>query len=343
MAFVLGSTIVLGISGCSDKSKTPKQQPRMGQSTQPRTIKPSPVIPDEVSQETPDMPVDLSNAIQQMASPNAEERKQAIAVLETYKDTRSASVLIAALGDPSGNMIRKKAYEILKDIGEPALPAFIEAIKIGEKKYPLYARRDIISLLWKLKSPQLVGPLTEVIHNDSDSNVRASAVELLAAIDEKQAFPVIQESFSDRSDNVRSKALKMLVNINASNALDTLKAAFLDESKYVRAAAAEISIEVKEASLIPQLVSALSDEFKNVRYHAAEALGAIRNPRVIEVLISAIGDKEPFVVDRAGRALYEITGQHKDFKDQRNQSLWQEWWEANKKNYPEQIKGSAFN
>jgi len=157
---------------------------------------------------------------------------------------RRTANLIDDLRSPDAAAV-DRAVRQLVEMGEPAVPALIEALKDPEAR----VRNAAASALWGLgpKARSAVPTLAAALA-DSDDGVRLGAVMALESVgpDAAAAVPALSRAVRDRDGNVRLWAAKALAKIGppARSALPALnEAARYDSTR----AAAEDAIRAIQA------------------------------------------------------------------------------------------------
>ncbi|MEH1904101.1 MAG: HEAT repeat domain-containing protein [Nostoc sp.] len=196
------------------------------------------------------------------------------------------SPLIEKLIDNDAH-IRSLAADALVNIGSPAVPSLIEALK------------------------------------NQDSNLRWHAASVLGDLGAEAAPAVsaLSTALQDEDGQVRLYATLALGNIGtaAKAAVPSLMAALQDKEQFVRiyvpSALRKIGVEAKVA--VPVLTAALKDHNPTVRYNSAYALGAMGTDSVSAVpnLIALLNDSQFYV--RLG-AIKGLGGIAAGFQDKAN-------------------------
>ena len=199
------------------------------------------------------------------------------------------------------------AMEKLEKIGEPAIPALIEALQ--DKN--LLVRQSAAKVLGYIGSP-VIPALAKALKN-LDAGVRRSAASALGriGIEAKTALPQLVPLLQDSDAGVRRSAAYAVGNIGveAKTALPQLVPLLQDSDVYVRRSAAyavgNIGAEAKTA--VPQLVPLLQDSDADVRSSAASALGRIgaEAKTAMPQLIPLLKDSKAKV---RGNAAYALGG-----------------------------------
>ncbi len=92
-------------------------------------------------------------------------------------------ILISALGDP-GHPLHARAVEDLVTLGEPAVPALIEAVRAHEPWLIAYRATEALS---QIGDGRAAGPLVDALRHPN-SNVRWGAVRALATVGDARAL-----------------------------------------------------------------------------------------------------------------------------------------------------------
>lgn len=218
--------------------------------------------------------------------------REAVAeALGEIADPEATPALIEALREPTVNQsVREALATALVKIGEPALPALIEALQT----HPHYlVRRAAALILGRIGNlvavPKLIGAL-----EDPSSDVRARAAIALGWLkDPKAVPPLLQRLAQDIEAIVRLEAAKALGLIGDTRAVPGLiEALQKDICRYeacVRAAAAKALGQLGDRIATPMLIQALEQDTElMVREAAAEALGELKEEAAITALIRAL-------------------------------------------------------
>ena len=251
----------------------------------------------------------IDELVTQLQDPNPDVRSSAVETLAKSDDSRVVAPLITALQDDSES-VRGCALQGLKDIGSPAVPLLIVALKNPDRRVRRKASCVIDNIGYELKEIgdfRAVAPLIDAL-KDSTSVVRSHSVTALGKIGEPQALPAVISAL--KTEAVRS-ALDIGVCYRAIEALHRLgkpAAEFLipalkHPDKAIRRKATTLLGKTGEAGAVELLIGALKDEQSRVRSRAAHALGRIGNLSAIEPLTVAITDEAPNVRINALHAL----------------------------------------
>ena len=245
----------------------------------------------------------------QLLDSNPDVRSGAVKELAESGESTAVAPLITALQDESES-VRGCALQGLKDIGPPAVPLLIAALKNPDRRVRRKASCVIDDIGYELKEVgdfQAVEPLIAAL-KDPTSVVRSHSVTALGKIGGAQALPAVKSAL--KTEAVRS-ALDIGVCYRAIEALhrlgetaaEHLTHALKHQDKLIRRKTATLLGKTGEAGAVDLLIIALKDEHPRVRSKAAHALGRIGNPSAIKALTVAIRDTAPNVRINALHAL----------------------------------------
>ena len=251
----------------------------------------------------------IDELITQLQDPNLDVRSSAVKALAKSGDSRAVALLITALQDVSES-VRGCALQGLKDIGPPAVPLLIIALKNPDRRVRRKASCVIDDIGYELKEVgdfRAVEPLIDAL-KDPTSVVRSHSVTALGKIGGPQALPAVILAL--KTEAVRS-ALDIGVCYRAIEALHRLGEtaagclihALKHPDKAIRRKAATLLGKTEEVGAVKLLVIALKDKHPRVRSRAAHALGRIGDSSAIEPLTVAIQDTAPNVRINALHAL----------------------------------------
>jgi outer membrane protein assembly factor BamB/HEAT repeat protein len=207
--------------------------------------------------------------------------------------------------------LRQQTFEIIRQIGPPAIPLLVELLRHEEIPFRRFAADASIDLAPDTESIQ---PALRRALRDEDAMVAGDAARALGALGERASPSVaaLIKTLSHEDPYVRIYAAEALASIGpkAGVAAGDLARALGDPIPGVRWSAGEALAGIGPAAqlAVPQLIEALKDEFLYVRICAAEALGSI-GPKALtarEALIDSAND--PALRDQAEWALNRIAG-----------------------------------
>lgn len=199
-----------------------------------------------------------------------------IHVVDILGETRNPASLPALTSAARGEFftVRARAASALAEIGEPqTLPLLIQLLKDKEKIVRMAAAYAVV----KFKDPRWLIPLSDVLLEDQQIEVRQSVASAMAESRNAQTIPYLIEAMQDsfwwyeRQDNAAAPLIEALASFGAD--------------------------------AVEPLIQALKHLEGAVRKNAAFLLGMIRDPRAIEPLGMALYDFHVDVGEEAGKAL----------------------------------------
>ncbi len=231
--------------------------------------------------------------------------------------------LVEALKDKKLG-VREKAAELLGKIGdEREIPAFIEALKDGERFSEVGPTAcHALAKIGEPAVPHLIGAL-----NDKDVRYRAvgilgdiaekRAVDILRNFAEKEvdcsaAIPVLIDFLKHGNSNLRWTTALALGKIGDVRAVPALIAALEDEDLGVRRRAVEALGKIidkcgKVDSVVSALCGAMKDNDEVVRRYASEELNKIGDGRAVSALVDALNvEADDFLQSKFDKIINEI-------------------------------------
>lgn len=200
--------------------------------------------------------------------------------------------LVEGLGDTRG-MVRLRFAETLGDIGEPATPFLIDALKHHEN---VVVRRAAAKTLTLIADPTAVPTLVESFLKDEDTVVKGSSAGALARTG-GPAAPALLDILAapEHPQDIKGHAAWALA-FMGSEAEEYLYKALNSDSLDVRCAVisalGHVAQEKSDERSCSLLVSALTDPEAMIRAEAASALGQINYPQSIPHLTLALQDAD---------------------------------------------------
>jgi HEAT repeat protein len=235
-------------------------------------------------------------------------------------DDASITALITALDDADLN-VRGQVAATLAQIGEPAIPSVIQALRKGSANSRL-AAADALLLMGpsaRTALPELIDVL-EVAANGSELRCRSAATIGHIGPEAKVAVPVLLDALKGDNDLLRREAALALVAITPGN--DKVVAALvvaLKDSKYPQGRTASVqaitALGARAKSAIPDLIAVMQDSETpiNLRHLTIDALGTIgpEAKAAVPPLLDILKDKKQpeFVRCSAARNLGRF-GEH---------------------------------
>jgi HEAT repeat protein len=169
----------------------------------------------------------LDPLIAALANPNWIVRMHAAKALGRIKDVRAIEPLIPLLQDKV-KAVREEIATALADIGDPALPSLLEALKHPEWLVRLHA----VEALGKSRSAEAVEPLLWVLFNDHDQAVREDVVRALGQLGDDRAMEFLVTAMKE--PGLRTLAVEALGKIGDRRAVPVLIAILEDGDRPVR-------------------------------------------------------------------------------------------------------------
>jgi HEAT repeat protein len=200
--------------------------------------------------------VELQNEInEQLASPDEEVRRLAVAALGQLSSRQAWHLLLQALGDPSWR-VRKEAVDIVvATVPDAAL------------------QEDLVTLL----------------RSHDNAGLRNSAVECLERLG-TAAADVLQRHVTDADHDVRKFIVDIMGAIASPLFVPTLIQAMADDDANVSAAAIENLGKIGDGSAVPALLAALDRPDVWRRFTILEALCRIGQPVPVAAIIPFVGE-----------------------------------------------------
>jgi len=264
--------------------------------------------------------------IETLTNPSERVRIAACTALGQIRDASAAHALIACLDKRD---ISKVAANALVQIGKPAVPALIEALKSEND----FVRRAACIALGQIGDPAAVSELAKCLQ-DSVIDIRIAACSalgqirdasaahaLIACLDDldiseaaanalvqigKPAVPVLTRALTSSKNNMRSAACTVLGKIRDTAAVPVLIQCLKDTYSDVRCAACRALGKIRDTAAVPSLIEQLKDTNRDVRKAACTALGQVRDSSAVPALISLLCDEEVDVRITATDALVNI-------------------------------------
>ncbi|HZV05389.1 MAG TPA: HEAT repeat domain-containing protein [Gemmataceae bacterium] len=251
-------------------------------------------------------PATIPDLIGQLSSNDSLTRQRAAKQLGNLGlAARDAVPVLGKLLHDAYPDVRSSAAKALGQIGTPAVPTLIEALKDPEIKNHA---RIANALAW-------IGPLAKeavpVLADLLKSNWEPARLEALVALGEigsesQSALPAVVRVLADPSERVREQALGTLKQIGPA-AIPILKEALRDKSLTLRLWAMHaLALYGRESKkTIPVLRDALKDTDPRIRAQAAASLGSMGKDAqdAIPNLLDALQDKKLSVQVQAALAV----------------------------------------
>jgi bilin biosynthesis protein len=228
--------------------------------------------------------------------------------LETFDSTDHNTLkrLVEGLGDPRG-LVRLRFAETLGEIGEPATPFLVAALRNHAN---VVVRRAAAKTLTIISDPKAVPDLLHAFLHDEDTVVRSSSAGALARTGEA-AVPALLDILASKehSEDIKGHAAWALAFIGSEAAdylYKALNASSLDVRCAVIGAIGHVAQEQSDEKSCNLLISSLTDPEALIRTEAASALGQVNYPASVPHLILALQDTDLDVRKAAINSLGKI-------------------------------------
>ncbi len=206
----------------------------------------------------------------------------------------TAAVMLGEIGDESAVepllenpdlMVLEFGQSPLAKIGAPALPKLIKVAKKKSllgllPKQPEKDRRskNAVYAIGQMRDRNAIPTLMTLLHEE-DNDLRLAAVQALAAMDVREAYPDFERMLKDKNIHVRAATLGALIKANKEKYLPTA-IEFLDkdvtpDDAYILKRSIDMLGQLKEENAIPKLEKLLNHREGSIRHYAATALWRI--------------------------------------------------------------------
>ncbi len=212
----------------------------------------------------------LEQLLEKLSSADAFDREEAIGELSKFDDVQADAALVTALEDPDKG-IRESAAEAIISRRSPDAAKFLCCYLSNEN----IGTRNLAAELLTALGNQAVPALAESV-DDPDHDVRKFAVDILGAIRDSSATPVVVKALSDTSLNVVCSAAETLGLLGNPAAVEPLITTYNNHSE-ARPQVVEALGKIGDHRALPQLVKALDDTDPVVVFTAVEAMGNMKS------------------------------------------------------------------
>ncbi len=194
-------------------------------------------------------------------------------------------------------------------VDEPAVPASdAGSWRTQAQHSDPRRRREAVEAFGTRDVGEVLGPLGVALL-DTDTEVRLTAVSVLAGVGGEQAVAMLAGSLADGEVSVREEVVDVLGDIGGAAAVTVLEQALGDPAAGVREAAVDALSEIGGEASGRALRTALRDADPQVRERALNALGDIGGPGIEALLSEALADAAPGVRETAADLLAEARGE----------------------------------
>lgn len=204
-----------------------------------------------------------------------------------------AHTLMRMLGEEPVRQRRNRLLELLKGMGELALPALRNSLSTG----PWYLTRNALNLLGDMGDAKAyVGTIQCLEH--TDLRVRRAALRTLWRLGGIRAEHLLLDHLQRSDSDTQLEILFGLGQIRATSAIPAIGALASQAPEPLRIKALETLGQIGHASAIPTLAEYLkrhgrifkSVESPTVRLAAAQSLASIGTPEAVEALTKAVAE-----------------------------------------------------
>ena len=241
---------------------------------------------------------------------------------------------IADLADPSSEVRRKAAYELVNE-GDSAVDPLLLALASGSdtlryigaqvlgrigapRSAPLllelsrdantYVRKEAIIALGKIHIPSLRDTLPDILQRENEVELRASAIEGLVALRDTLVVGALQTALTDTSALVRQSAIAALNKIWLTSSGPFVLNAMRDPDEKVRFIATQIAAIRPIPDALRPLRQSLEDTSPWVRAEAARGLAQLADTTAVDALVGLLKRSDGPDAEAAHKALLDLTG-----------------------------------
>jgi HEAT repeat protein len=208
--------------------------------------------------------------IRELTDKNPVVRIQAIVNLRKLGLEHASEILVLMLEDEDPGF-RQSIISTIFEIGKPAIPYLIDALKYPNK----IIQTNAAKILSEIGDVSISAEILNILKNER-GQARVVAIEVLSGIKDFWSLEYIRESLSDSDPNVRATAARALGNLEDKLSIDLLLSLLSDNIESVRITTAEALSKFNEARVCDALWHiGLNDESPNVRNSAMYALKKI--------------------------------------------------------------------
>lgn len=180
--------------------------------------------------------------------------------------------LIRLLKDENEEVRQMAASALERLDGMSNLPVILQHYKKGEKTMRLRS----IYALGKLGTDECMPALIHALDNDTEEDIRAAAIRVLAEIKDPKTLPALIMRLSDPSTTIQTMVAEALGNFRHKNLAQHLTPLLKRENKYLVMAALQSLGKINASEAVEGIIQLLDHPDPDVRKTAAKVLGEIQ-------------------------------------------------------------------
>ena len=181
----------------------------------------------------------------------------------------------------------------------------VDVLEEGLSSRDAGVRQACVHALGQLRAASAVRPISKLIRNERNFQVRAACCSTLGLIGGRGAASVLRQIFKtpDEPELVRAEAALALARLGDRSGLTYLEVCFGSPAPHLQLLGLTALIEIREPSLPSRLISALSARYEEVWLLAVRTLPSLGPGLVQPMLRETLGARLPQVRHRAALAL----------------------------------------
>ncbi len=232
--------------------------------------------------------IEIEKQRQRLASPEPEERRDAVTRLGSIGRSDASRVALSALSDPAAIVRATAAQAVLSLPSDQSAEALIPLLGDADE----FVRREVAYALGKTKSRSATNPLIKLLSEDKKQSVRGAAAVGLGQIgDEAAVVPLAQLLAIQQSSTGKS---------NKKNRR---------QNPFLLRAVAHSLGQIRSRAAVPALIATLEDQDaeNDIKREAVIALGLIGDPAAVPALRALEVTLDPYLSFAAHQALRKIS------------------------------------
>lgn len=219
---------------------------------------------------------------------------------------------------------RRRIVQSLVDLTEDDVNLNFDAVFLrGITDDDPDVRLESVRGLWENEWPDTIGPLINLLENDTDAAVRAEAALALGRFVVLYTIGRLRERFfedaegalrrviedTDEIMEVRARALEAIGAYDSAWVRQSVREAYESAQHRFKVSAVHAMGRSAEPRWLPLVSREVNSEEPELRYEAATALGMIGDEKSIPLLTGLLTDEDEEVRSAAATALGEIGGE----------------------------------